>query len=104
MVSGQTSFEIVQKALMARIPVLATVSAPSSLARDLVQASNQTLVDLPINAPAYAIGHQWRQSHRDHTGSDRASRPRLVPPTCVLLNVLALLTPPRLGMYQRPGE
>lgn len=44
MVSGRTSFEIVQKALMARIPILVAVSAPSSLARDLAKASNQTLV------------------------------------------------------------
>jgi FdhD protein len=44
MVSGRTSFEIVQKALQARIPVLVSVSAPSSLARDLAQASNQTLI------------------------------------------------------------
>jgi FdhD protein len=44
MVSGRTSFEIVQKALQARIPVLVAVSAPSSLARDLAQASNQTLI------------------------------------------------------------
>lgn len=44
MVSGRTSFEIVQKALQARIPILVAVSAPSSLARDLAQASNQTLV------------------------------------------------------------
>ena len=44
MVSGRTSFEIVQKALQARIPVLAAVSAPSSLARDLAQTSNQTLI------------------------------------------------------------
>ena len=43
-VSGRTSFEIVQKALQARIPVLVAVSAPSSLARDLAQASNQTLI------------------------------------------------------------
>jgi FdhD protein len=44
MVSGRTSFEIVQKALSARIPILCAVSAPSSLARDLAQASNMTLV------------------------------------------------------------
>jgi FdhD protein len=44
MVSGRTSFEIVQKALKARIPVIVSVSAPSSLARDLAQASNQTLI------------------------------------------------------------
>jgi FdhD protein len=44
MVSGRTSFEIVQKAVQARIPLLVSVSAPSSLARDLAQASNQTLV------------------------------------------------------------
>lgn len=44
MVSGRTSFEIVQKALQAGIPVLVAVSAPSSLARDLAEASNQTLI------------------------------------------------------------
>jgi FdhD protein len=44
MVSGRTSFEIVQKALQARLPVLIAVSAPSSLARELAQTSNQTLI------------------------------------------------------------
>lgn len=44
MVSGRVSFEIMQKALAGGIPLVAAVSAPSSLAVQFAKGSKQTLV------------------------------------------------------------
>lgn len=44
LVSGRVSFEIMQKALAARIPLVAAISAPSSLAIDFALGANQALI------------------------------------------------------------
>lgn len=44
LVSGRVSFEIIQKALAGGIPIVAAISAPSSLAVDFARDSGQTLI------------------------------------------------------------
>jgi FdhD protein len=66
LVSGRLSFEIVLKALAAGIPLVAAVSAPSSLAVDLAQASNITLVGFLRGSSFNVYTYPWRVSHADH--------------------------------------
>lgn len=60
MVSGRISFEIVQKALAARIPLVAAVSAPSTLALDLADEGGLTLVGFLRNRSMNVYTHPGR--------------------------------------------
>ena len=54
LVSGRASFEIMQKALAAGVPIIAAVSAPSSLAVEFARDSNQTLLGF-LRPPGFNI-------------------------------------------------
>ncbi|HWF19209.1 MAG TPA: formate dehydrogenase accessory sulfurtransferase FdhD [Verrucomicrobiae bacterium] len=63
LVSGRASFEIMQKALAARVPMVCAVSAPSSLAVEFAQESGQTLVGFLRGETMNVYSHPERVSN-----------------------------------------
>jgi FdhD protein len=63
MVSGRSSFEILQKCLAARVPIVCSVSAPSSLAVDVAREFGMTLIGF-LRGPRFNV----------YAGADRVTR------------------------------
>jgi FdhD protein len=74
LVSGRISFEIVQKALAARIPLVAAVSAPTSLAVRLAEAGGLALVGFLRGGSFNAYGARWRLGGDAPAGAEAGRR------------------------------
>jgi FdhD protein len=60
LLSGRAGFELVQKAAIARVPVVCSVSAPSALAVDLAEEVGMTLVGFVRGRSANVYTHGYR--------------------------------------------
>jgi FdhD protein len=58
--SGRAGYELVQKAIMLGVPIVASVSAPSSLAIELAERFNVALVGFVRESRANVYAHGWR--------------------------------------------
>jgi FdhD protein len=72
MVSGRVSFEIVQKAAVAGIPIIAAVSAPSDLAIEAADRLGVTLIGFVRGDGFNVYAHDERVDLRDLLGGDGA--------------------------------
>ncbi len=77
MVSGRGGFEIIQKVLLAGVPLVASVSAPSSLAVRLAREAGLTLVGFLRGQRFLVYSGEERLQSKD--GADRADQTRASP-------------------------